>query len=269
MSFIFFLILFFCNPLYGIGFDEFDNFKSDLPLCSESVTLKNYYHKCYGKKANKEISPNGTNGYYIGEWLFDRPHGVGKMIELNDKEKISVGTFRNGYPHGEVETRYKNAENEDCVILGTTIFGQYHGKTQMKCGNDYIYEGGFFYGHFSGYAKLKTKDLKIEGQYFGGEITGTFEINSDKFCDQYGQFYKGEENGQNILTDCPKENATSSEKIEGLFYAGQIISGETYWHDGSLRNKGIFLGGVMFNGYVYNKGKTFKYFNGVANEVNK
>ena len=54
--------------------------------------------------------------------MFDRPHGVGKMIELNDKEKISVGTFRNGYPHGEVETRYKNAENEDCVILGTTIF---------------------------------------------------------------------------------------------------------------------------------------------------
>jgi len=144
-------------------------------------------------------------------------------------------------------------------------FGVGHGKIKGECEFNSRYEGNLFYGDFSGYAKIIEDGISIEGMYFGGKVTGTFEVTSDKTCDQSGQFYEAQPHGQHIYSNCPK-TGNNIGSTKGFYYFGSMINGEVYNHDGSLRSKGIYLGGELFNGYLYTAEKNYRYLNGEVND---
>ncbi len=259
MSFIFFLILFFCNPLYGIGFDEFDNFKSDLPLCSQLEDPKNYYHKCFGKKNNSDIYTDDALGYYEGEWLYDLPNGIGKM-DAGD-EYIVYGFYKDGLRHGDMKFVHKTKRN--CINKIRYLYDFRHGYLDYKCGDDVI-KGNTIFGKGSGQMFQLVNGLKIEGSLRNDKVHGYADLkNQDKTqCSHTGYYINGKRHGQNKAYDCPVKNKYSPYEEEGFYINDQMVNGETFYLDGTLRSKGIFSGNYIFNGKVYIDGRVDTYIHG-------
>lgn len=271
------LIIFYKISIAATPSFETLDWKSNLKKCSsvpivfneiDVLSLQNqdryYFHNCYEERLTQVHLPMvfgdvGDNLYYQGEWLNDRPHGLGVMIYNNGS--YTYGNYRNGVLHGEGVFYSEGV----CTYEAQYIHGYMNGAfTTKECKDFNKFEGYSFLGNYYGQGILDNGKNIWKGFFIGSDLNGlgSIEVIDRTTCSIKGYFLDGNLHGQGELFNCPKINKHSEDKVKGIYSFGRLVRGETYFSNNRLRSKGTFYNNFLFNGFTYIDGVEKRYLNG-------
>lgn len=165
---------------------------------------------------------------YQGSLWNGIPDGMGEVVDMNAKELLYRGNFRNGIYHGRGTLYVNNMQVKDGMFADGRLA---EGRTIYRDGSIYIgkYRGGIHHGHGR---FILPSGVWIEGEWNRGKAVGEFKIHIAE--------------GKKMETVYDFDHAD-----DNTLYTVKILSDRIYYEDKYLMKEvqPVFL--FYFNGDIY------------------
>jgi len=218
------------------------------PMCNEVETpvtghtsANSVEHS--GRSVQGRVYVEELLGYYEGEWLGEKPHGIGKITFCNGR--IYEGEVKNGKPDGQGKMNQFFKE----IYEGQWKDGMKEGKGKLVFFNGESYEGEFKADKMEGYGKWVL--TKKRQEVYEGEMKDDKKDGFGKSVFGDGTVYVGE-----------YKDGLIHGKGKIVYFSGEIYEGEFRNHkkngEGRLfKTNGKVLKGKWIEGKYQSSFKTF------------